>query len=248
MKHTESSKSTIYFSVNLSDFKFIQGNRDFKESKIKKLVTSYRRGLNMFPYCPIIVDSDMRVIDGQHRFMACKELKIPVYYVVAEEVTIRQIADLNNASDKWKNSDFLNCYCDMKMPDYVKLREFMDSSKLPLSTVVLLLNRGREFSYGGGSAMPSFRDGDFKCDHADYANEVMEIYGDISAKNEVAMKSMTVSAIVTLINGGKYDHKHMMDRFDKSKATIPRCGNVKEYLLRIEEVYNYRMKERKVVY
>lgn len=38
--------------------------------------------MDLTMYSPIIVSEDFRIIDGQHRFEACKELGFPIYFLV----------------------------------------------------------------------------------------------------------------------------------------------------------------------
>lgn len=60
-------------------FKKLDGNRDVK--KTNALVKSIRE-FDLTMYSPIIVSVDFRIIDGQHRFAACRELGLPIYYIV----------------------------------------------------------------------------------------------------------------------------------------------------------------------
>ena len=58
----------IYKTTNYSIFSFLQGNRSV--SKKNSLVKSIQK-IDLTMYKPILVDSEFRIIDGQHRFFAC---------------------------------------------------------------------------------------------------------------------------------------------------------------------------------
>src|SRR5690606_3986243 len=103
-------------------------------------VTDVKNGLNLFPYCPIVVNPELMIMDGQHRFIACKELELPVFYVIADNIKLRDIARMNSNTDKWKPNDFLMCYIQLGSKDYEILREFSETRKVPLTTAIFLLN------------------------------------------------------------------------------------------------------------
>ena len=59
----------IYKTSNLTQFKYVKGNRSIHEPWVRKLAELIKeKDLQM----PIIVDENMRVQDGQHRLEAYK--------------------------------------------------------------------------------------------------------------------------------------------------------------------------------
>lgn len=64
------SNTRIYYTSDYAMFHFLKGNRDLNEPKINKIVKSVTAGLNFFKYCPIMVNENYFIIDGQHRFYA----------------------------------------------------------------------------------------------------------------------------------------------------------------------------------
>lgn len=63
----------IYNEKTLLEFNLIIGNRDFKDSQALKIKKSYKNK-EILP--PIFVDlSTNQIIDDQHRYYACQELK-----------------------------------------------------------------------------------------------------------------------------------------------------------------------------
>lgn len=60
-------------------------------------------------YSPIIVDSDFFIIDGQHRFFACKHLRKPIYYIQMEKDIDSEeaIVILNRAQRPWTQIEYL---------------------------------------------------------------------------------------------------------------------------------------------
>ena len=61
-------------------FTFLTANRPIHRghvNKLKKSLTEY----GFLDSQPITVTPDFRIIDGQHRFIACKEMGLPVKFV-----------------------------------------------------------------------------------------------------------------------------------------------------------------------
>jgi hypothetical protein len=66
-------------------FKRIVGNRTINKAQVRRLYDSYSIKPWLIQYCPIIINDNNEVIDGQHRLEAIKRLKIPVYYLQVEK-------------------------------------------------------------------------------------------------------------------------------------------------------------------
>ncbi|MHB1108577.1 MAG: hypothetical protein ACYCZ2_19645, partial [Lutibacter sp.] len=125
-KNIEMKQPEIKTTSDYKLFRHLKGNRQIVKNKITNLQKSYENGLNLFPFCPILVNKDKYVIDGQHRLETCKLLKIPVYYMVIDNFTLLQIAQLNAISTKWKMSDYFNCFIENGNSDYRILEMFKD--------------------------------------------------------------------------------------------------------------------------
>lgn len=69
----------IQLTKNYEQFKFLKLNRNIDQSYVQELKRKIEnRGLLV----PILIDKNGYVMDGQHRLMACKELEIPVQFIV----------------------------------------------------------------------------------------------------------------------------------------------------------------------
>ena len=56
-------------------FKKIKGNRIVNKSNLNAIITSMEQQQLV---SPIMINEKFEIIDGQHRFEACKELGLPV--------------------------------------------------------------------------------------------------------------------------------------------------------------------------
>lgn len=55
-------------------------------------------------------------------------------------------------------------------------------------------------------------------------------------------------ALETIIANGKCDLIDLVDKFKERPEELKRRDSVKEYLANLEEIYNYRMRQRRVIY
>lgn len=248
---TESSVK-VYFSTKYSDFSLITGNRDLSERKIKKLEGSIKGGTDILRYSPILVSKNKKngkfvIMDGQHRYFICKKLKVPVHFIIAPDITLRQIADINSNTDKWKNDDFLNCYFDLGIKDYKKLKEFKTKYKLSITICAKLLHHGGITTEGGSSVNELFKSGLFIAKNEKSANEVGSIYFDYKPYCDRINPSFLIGAICKL-EKKLYNHNYMIKQLKQSKKKIEARLNIKEYLMQLEEIYNYRSKIRKTIF
>jgi len=67
-----------------SIFKKHESNRGIDQNNLKKIVNSIKAE-DLLAFRPILVDAQMRVIDGQHRLEAARLLDLDVYYQRKEE-------------------------------------------------------------------------------------------------------------------------------------------------------------------
>jgi hypothetical protein len=134
---------TIQTTTNYKLFKSITSNREIDKGHVKKLAASILRK-NLLFIRPIIVNTAMEIIDGQHRLAACQQLRQPVSYVVAEGLTKDDIAILNTAQKNWTSLDFITFYA---LEGRKEFREFCKLanrfSEVKITALLRLASAGR---------------------------------------------------------------------------------------------------------
>jgi len=112
------TRNRIYETNEFDQFRFIEGNRDIDQNKVNKLAGEIKQhGLIM----PIMVNSKLEVIDGQHRLSACKKIGIPVQYFVRNNATIETAANANMAGSNWSQIDWIKKHAADGNQDYADL-------------------------------------------------------------------------------------------------------------------------------
>ena len=246
IKHHQSLKTKVYAHKNYDLFKFLTGNRDLNLVKIKRIIKDVKAGLNMLRYFPILVTKDMVVIDGQHLFEVCKELELPVYYIIVEEdLSLADIAKFNSRTEKWKLKDFVNAYTQLGNPHYKVLGDFVLSYKFSYSDSVGLLMYGT--SKKNGNVLEVFRTGKFEVHHTHIATEI----ADKVAMFEVFPRYRNrqfIRAIETLYKGKKCDFDRLVEKVSNRVDQFEAKVSTKEYLTQLELFYNHGLQSRAIIY
>lgn len=241
------SNTRIYYTSDYAMFHFLKGNRDLNEPKINKIVKSVTAGLNFFKYCPIMVNENYFIIDGQHRFYASKKLKLPIYYVIVPNFSLRQIAEINNNQSKWKVRDFMNCYIDADINrDHYKLLEKLQSeTHINVSTMISLLMYGK---VAQGGQTDAFRDGNFIVKFHNETVNLIEKARQFEVFSAKWQERAFLQAIEKLLDSDKYNHDALLKKLQKHELTIEKRSTCKEYLQHLEELFNHRNSIRQILY
>jgi hypothetical protein len=101
---------------------------------------------NLLPFHPIIVDKDMRIIEGQHRLKAAEKLNIPIYYIINESSDDADIILLNTTRRNWKIENYCNFYIESGNKNYKQAKEYSELYNVPLN---ILINIGIASRMGG---------------------------------------------------------------------------------------------------
>ena len=84
-------------------FTLLDFNRDISTSNMRKLMQLTAKKFQMHKF-PILVTKDFEIIDGQHRFEACRQLGCPIYYIIddikSDKVCWKIVHDKNIAGRK----------------------------------------------------------------------------------------------------------------------------------------------------
>lgn len=242
MKQINQVLSTSDYSL----FKTLDGNRAVNKLHVKRLKQSF---LNAYLLSPILVNNKYQIIDGQHRFEAAKELKLPVNYIVCKNYGLKEVQILNTNMKNWKKEDYLNGYCDLKYPEYLQFRKFME--KYPdfgIASAETLLTEflgGRTESIEGiRTHQRYFEEGELKIPDfkksCESANKILMIKPFYNGFNRRAF----VTAMAGIFRIQEYSHTKFLERLKSNPSMIKDCSNVGQYKIMIEEIYNFRSREK----
>lgn len=232
--------NTVFETNDYSKFGFLKGNRHVNEANLKNLEKSIsKKHLTV----PIIVNDNMEIIDGQHRFTVCKEKNLPIYYIVISGYGRTETELLNTASRKWTPDDYLESYCDLGYTNYVKIKEFMDSTGLTLAL-------SREFferSIENRIRIFEFKNGDLKLFNEAMTYKMYEWYMDFK-ESPAYINTLFVRTLIRVFKHKDYKHEIMKQKLVHSAYKLKIKSFMREYLEDIENVYNYRTRKTDIAY
>jgi hypothetical protein len=241
----------VYQTNDYHLFKTLQGNRVVNELHVMRLKKSFE---NSYLLSPILVNEQYQIIDGQHRFKAAKELGLPIRYIVEAGYGLEEIQTLNTNSKNWNKADYLNAYCDLGVEPYLQMRKFMkDFPEFQFNCAEIILEdnyngavdpiRGGEKDKARLSVL-GFQNGCLKIKNLkksyENANKIMMLKGLYDGYN----RTIFVRAMIQMFKHPNYNHAQFVNKVKINPGQLVNCINVPQTKLLIEEIYNYRSREK----
>ena len=124
---------------------------------------------NMLEFRPLLCDSKMYVLDGQHRLEAAKQLGLEVFYQINDEGTHEDIVLLNTAQRRWNAIDYVDYHISRGNQDLKKLKEYAENRHITVSNAISLLKGGNEL------LRDSIRNGNFKFPDAEKMTQLDDL-------------------------------------------------------------------------
>ncbi len=231
-------KTTEYDLFNV-DTNQLKGNRSLNKSHIRQMAESIGEDATSLPYSPIIVNEKNQIIDGQHRFAACRQLGLPIYYVVWEGATIADAQRLNASSKNWTPIDYAWSYAKRGNRNYKAYLVFKDRYGLNHDIVMQYLALNEPMT----SAM--FKRGLLKVPRLGMSEKVAE---DLMEMGEFydgyKRRSFALAFLNIWLNPyGKYDHDTMLKQCRLyGKKIFQDYPSQADNERMIERIYNYGRK------
>src|SRR5690606_27736796 len=176
-------------TTDYSIFGEIESNREVDLRHVRKLMKAIEKR-NLLHLNPIIVDEQNRVIEGQHRLEAAKQLKLPIYYITDGNVDKSDIAALNTNKKNWAIQDYINFHCVEKRPGFAVLAKFISNHpNIPISSAVQLL------SPSGRRNMDDIKNGHVDVANLNMAENIAAFLKWLRNHFEFAYSGMVIQAI-----------------------------------------------------
>jgi hypothetical protein len=247
-KATESVKeaNTIYSTTDYDQFVLEVSNRPINERKAEKLMNDIKEK-NLLEAFPIVVKSDMRIMDGQHRFTAAKNLGVPVHYIINDDFDLNDIGKVNSSSTSWTLSQFLSHFVALGYEEYIKVDNFIKEHDVPLYNAVGMLH-GR-ISHPNQQLIQEFKDGKYKIKNITHAMKVVKQRDDMVERSdyakEFASQKNFINAVAKLTSLDDYDHSMMLDKLSRQPKELRKVPTTDRYLEEMVGIYNHHTPKKK---
>lgn len=216
-------------------FKLRDDNRNVQESHVLKLMKSIKK-MDFTEANPVIINENNEIIDGQHRFEACKRLEYPIYYtsINLNGKSGDAMINANITQKNWSLDDYVKYYSskpDLKYDDYRYLKYF--NAKHPLS----IGNCASVVANYAGGAHKEIKSGIFKKGNKD-PEEIMHVLYSYIDIFKFAKTNNFIRTIIRIVRSGKYIHKIHYLKIEKNRRDCTECATVDQYIKMFEQYIN----------
>lgn len=238
----------IQTTYNYGQFKNLHGNRSINVPHKMRLKQSMQED----PLLSLImVNERNEIIDGQHRFEVCKELNLPINYVIVYGYGMKEVQILNVNSTNWKKIDYLESHAKNGLPNYITFKKFMsDFPQLNFSTCLKCLSGlsnsdGEKASIGGVFVTSKrFENGELKIPNLkksyEVANKILDYRPFFAKFND----NTFVITLLYLFKHPNYNHLEMLKKLKNQPTAISGCKSQNQYVIMLEEIYNYKRRPK----
>lgn len=229
-------KKTIKVTKNYEQFTYVRGNRTIDPLHLDRLSKAMR---NEYIPVPIIVNSNYEILDGQHRFEACKRNLLPLYFMVTDDWSLNSIRSMNTMLKKWSVKDYVHSYKSLEKKlagPYTTLEWYSKTFGLPYEASIMILhNKGVMLGKG---IMDAFKSGKFTIADLTHSKKFGEFLLKIKPYWADYNKRAFINALCHLDQDHRFNRKQFLDRLDKHSMKMRKCTNALDYVQVIEYIYN----------
>lgn len=238
----------IYVETDYSKFKYLLGNRNLTETRKKKIMNSIKKvGYVMNP---IIVNEKMEIIDGQGRHAACKELGLPIYYVVAEGASTDECINLNIGQTNWGITDYVKFYADGGNENYKQLMQLINTYPEIMPAHIVGISHGT-LVHGGRAS--DLRNGNFHF-HDSFAetNQILQLLASNLHTIDLipGSKRLVYSCLAWIIRYCNVDTDRLFKQIARNYMLIPPVSDKHSmyFIEQIERLYNKNLRTDSIIY
>lgn len=238
---------TIYGNImqttNYDMFKLMKGNRSINKYNYSKLLTSMREEHLVIP---IVVNESYEIIDGQHRYMASKELGKPIYYFMVRGYGLDQVKRANVVSINWKKKDYLEMFVSDSKHEYKEFEEIKDIYDLNINILlkIFALVQKKQVNRLGYE----FEDGTFTLEGKEEVLAFLDALEDFNFFKFYKSSSF-ITAFIRLYFRNEYEHEKMKSKLISHKSALEKRSTSDEYLaLLCNRIYSFGVSKNPIYY
>lgn len=232
-------QNVVQETSNYDKFSFLMSNREQSRGHVENLKYSLETLGNFTKAQPVLVNERFQIIDGQHRFTACQELGLPIFYTVVHGLGVEEARTLNIMHRGWTIDDYAHSYASAGHKDYVKYSQLKEEYGLSHSLVLYAVAGERSHVY------KQFREGTFTIGDEDKVRERLDKLVEVRevAPSMNRNRSFNI-AVMKAFNVEGYDHKRMVRKLKQYGASLlKQYSSIPDNTRLLEDIYNYNQAE-----
>jgi len=226
-----------FTTYNYNRFKLVNDNRPIDERHVAKLMRSIKKyGLLV----PILCDKQDNIVDGQHRYEACKRGGYELAVQVRQSISTEKIIEINSTGKTWTLIDYANHYASLGYEDYVDFIRLVDDYPQVGKMSIAMACAGEQINTN------PFKTGKLVCVNMQQTREMLHLMH--AARLHGLKCKMHHVAIMRYVQKG-YSVQDMIDRLaivhDNMKVVKPR--NIKDALRIWQDIYNWKRRHNTIM-
>lgn len=225
-------------TTDYSKFKLMHTNREQSRGHVETLKKAFEEVGNLTRVQPLLVNENFEIIDGQHRFTACKELDLPIYYTMVEGLGVAEARSMNILHRNWVTDDYAHSYANGGDPNYktyIKLKEDYGFNH----SVTLIAFSGTATDRG---IFKEFKNGDFVVKDEAAVKDRLNFIAEVDELIDFPMDRYLARALMRLLQNDEFDRERMKTKITQTKS-LKRDISSDGFLRQLEDIYNFKVHE-----
>jgi len=222
-------ESLDYWMFKLSDL-----NREVAKGQVEKIKQSIEK-IGYIKKAPILVNKDMFIIDWQHRFEACAELHLPIYYEIVDWEMEKIMIELNASQKNWALIDYIKHYAEQWKEWFIYFLEFQKKYNLSITWTLSIITDAK-------SPWKKIKGWEW-CPIYDYSDLVAQMACRVEWHIPFSKSRTFLRALVRVyIRGGV----EALEKLEENILIIPQQFNIRDYCIIFENIINKRRRTNKI--
>lgn len=218
-------ETVVYSTKNYDLFDFMEHNRSVNRWNVERIKESIHK---KYITVPIIVAENHKtnkfeIGDGQHRFVACKELGYPIRFIIVENLDMKDVQRLNSKQLTWTIEDYLSSYIEGKNENYINFKLIKEKYNINYSDMLFLIDELSKVKVGEKQMSLDFKDGLLEFNNIE---KVTTFLDDLMLLNGFNLYNDTrfVRAFFKLYASEFYDRLFLEERIKQSTELLIKEG------------------------
>lgn len=242
----------VFRTNDYKSLKALKGQRPIVEKHVRNLKSKIHKK-NLLHLFPLTVTKKGELFDGQHRLEAAESLGIFVYFCIAsEDLTLGDLAMINNSQKKWASEDFIKSFLDSEDPfvhkeSYKSLAYLCEAYDVKPYVALAMLD--------AADKLKNCKEGTLNLDKkplrmviAERVGKVMKLLDANNVMKQISRDKYLVRALCLIVRQDEYSYNTMKEKVEKYSSTLKRHINTTEYLHAVLEMYNKRNQKKLYIY
>lgn len=236
--------------LSYANFEYGNLNRRIDESNFKRKVKSIKEYGLLSRLTVTLRNGKYFIIDGQHRFLAMKELGIPITMDMlevksyqGEEWLIKIMSEMNGQILKWKGMNYVEVYASAGSQTYQNIMDFCNTfPDFGITAYIPMLTVGNK--KGSKCTKHYLENGEFEVGSWKLTTQVANALMEIKEYTDLYKHFQFVKAFCRIFLYPDYKHDIFISQLKKGKHirngedVFYGTANVEVFLSLIKDVYN----------